>query len=345
VTNKTWKAVSAELLRMGAANEIANSDANGTSRQISRPGSGTGHDPQDAPVDSVPTGAASVGNRHGEKEFHLLTNPAPEKDNIAIRKREGPPPAIGLRSGRDAAAARSPRRSWWRPFFGSSQLKRSDPALIVGDDAFAEVVGEFVILATRVRQASVEHGKRVILITSAVAGEGRSFVALNLAAILADANTPVVLVEADLRNPVLHRSLQVGPSLGLLAYLTKGAELTDCLYPTRLPGLKLLPAGGVAGFAPGVFASSRTRVCIDAIRALDSQPYILIDAPPVLAAPEVQILASVSDTLMMVVAANSTPRSALLKALETIKDTPLFGVVLNRFEMPFSAARAVRSAT
>jgi Mrp family chromosome partitioning ATPase len=152
-------------------------------------------------------------------------------------------------------------------------------------------------------------------------------------------------VDADLRNPVLHRSLHVEPSRGLLAYLAKGAELADCLYPTRLPGLKLLPAGGVAGFAPGVFASSRTRGCIDAIRALDSQPYVLIDAPPVLAAPEVQILASVSDTLMMVVAANSTPRSAFLKALETIKGTPLFGVVLNRFEMPFSAARAVRNAT
>lgn len=188
-----------------------------------------------------------------------------------------------------------------------------------------------------------EHSKRVILLTSALRQEGKSFVAINLASSLATAQTPVVLVDADCRAPSVHRALNLTPLAGLLTYLEGRAPLAECLHQTHIPGLTVLPAGAVGAGNPEAFAGPRMRRLVEELRVLNPAPhYILFDAPAVMAAPETRILSRLTDAGLLVVAANVTPRKMLSQTIEMLKPLPFCGVVFNRFELPYSVARTVR---
>jgi protein-tyrosine kinase len=237
---------------------------------------------------------------------------------------------------------RSASRSWWHRLLGRSDIARDDLGLIAQREGFAEGNEQFALLATRLRRWVEEQHKRIVLVTSAVPGEGKSFVALNLAAALAEAESDVLLVDADLRKPSLHEWLNVTPSYGLSDYLSGNIELTRCLSSTHLPRLTLLPGGNAPRSGSVGFAGPRLRELVRELRALNPRPLVLFDAPAILTAPEVQILADLLDAVMIVVAANKTSRAVFLKALDAVKETPFFGAVLNRFEVPFSATRAVR---
>jgi protein-tyrosine kinase len=233
-------------------------------------------------------------------------------------------------------------RSWWSRLLRRADTVPDESGLIAHREGLAESNQQFALLASRLRRWAEEQNKRTILITSALPAEGKSFVALNLATALAEAESDVLLVDADLRRPSLHGCLNVTSSYGLSEYLSGNIDLACCLNPTYLPRLTLLPGGNTPRSGSSVFAGLRLRELVRSLRALSSAPLVLFDAPPILTAPEVQILADFLDAVMIVVAANRTPRAVFLKALESVKETPLFGVVLNRFEPSFSAARAVR---
>jgi Mrp family chromosome partitioning ATPase len=84
---------------------------------------------------------------------------------------------------------------------------------------------------------------------------------------------------------------------------------------------------------------------LDAARALEPSHLIVLDSSAGLAAPEVQILANLVDATLLVAAANRTSRSKILEVADLLKSAPLFGVVLNRFEAPFSTLKTNRRAS
>ncbi|MGH7934535.1 MAG: CpsD/CapB family tyrosine-protein kinase [Candidatus Binataceae bacterium] len=246
-------------------------------------------------------------------------------------------------SGRKPLDSARSSRPWWRRLSGRTEAGRSLPALLAPGGEYAAGTAQFALLASRLQRWSAEQGKRVVLVTSAVAGEGKSFVAVNLAIILADLGSRVVLVDADLRTPALDRCLGLNPPQGLADYLAGDVELLECLYSTNMPRLTLLAAGKVAPSSARALADSRTRDCIQVLRSLEPPHLVLIDSPSILSAAEVQILASLTDAAMIVVAANRTPRAAVQNALRAINGASLFGIVFNRFELTLSASRAART--
>ncbi len=215
------------------------------------------------------------------------------------------------------------------------------PLIRTGRDAQV-ATEQFQVLRTFIEDWVAEHSKRVILLTSALRQEGKSFVAINLAASLASPETPVVLVDADCRAPSVHRAFNLTPIAGLLTYLEGRATLADCLHQTHIPGLSVLPAGGVGIGNPEAFAGTRMRNLVEELRALDPPHYVLFDAPAALAAPETRILARLTDAGLLVVAANMTARRFVTQTTEMLQPLPFCGVVFNRFELPYSAARTVR---
>ena len=247
------------------------------------------------------------------------------------------------RSDRNPLSIPTVRRSWWRQLFGTAGAERSLPALVPG--SYCSGAAPFALLASRLQRWSTKEGKRAMLVTSAVAGEGKSFVAVNLATTLADLGSRVVLVDADLRTPSLDRCLGLNLPKGLAAYLAGEMELAACLYPTRVPRLTLLPAGNITSSSTRALADVRARDCIQALLNLEPPHLVLVDSPSILNAAEVQILAGLTDSVMMVVAANRTPRAAIRNALHAINETSLFGVIFNRFELPLSASRATRATS
>ena len=213
------------------------------------------------------------------------------------------------------------------------------PRLIVSQESLSRAAEQFQVLRANIESWAAERNQRVILVTSAVPGEGRSFVALNLAVALSRAGSNVLLIDADLRNPSLHVPFNLVPLSGLLPYLEAKVEFAASITETREPRLRLIAAGGVTLSAPEILAGLRMKSLIERARQLQPPHIVLIDAPAAAAGAEAQILSKLVDGTLLVVAANRTPRAAVTKTLELIKGVPLFCAVLNRFEFSYSSSR------
>lgn len=233
----------------------------------------------------------------------------------------------------------------WSRLARGSVSEEDGPPLIINKLEFAGAKEQIQILQTRIEKWRADTGKRTLLISSAIYNEGKSFVALNLAAAYASLRTPVLLVDANLRSPSLHRPLGVSSRDGLGACLGGAREFSGCIYQTGIPGLTFIPAGDINGSIIRLFAESRMLDFLDAARALEPSHLIVLDSSAALAAPEVQILANLVDATLLVAAANRTSRSKILEVADLLKSAPLFGVVLNRFEEPFSTLRTNRRAS
>jgi capsular exopolysaccharide synthesis family protein len=236
------------------------------------------------------------------------------------------PSAADDRPARDEGAAGGVRPA---PSYGAG------PALIVGNDRYGAANDRIRVLSARLQALAAERDRHLFAVTSALAGEGKSFVALNLAVSLAQNGMRVLLIDTDLRTPSLHRTLRLSPLNGLLSYLTERIDFESSMQVTGLPGLTLIPAAA-APSAPELFACPRMRKFIAAARAAYARDYVVIDCPPALAAPETQIVAQLADALVMVIAANRTPRHAVARALDQLAGCEIAGLVLNRFEPSYS---------
>jgi protein-tyrosine kinase len=241
--------------------------------------------------------------------------------------------------------SRSERFAWlWSRLTGRAVSKEDGPPLIINKSKFTGANEPIQILQTQIERWSAETGKRMLLVASALPNEGKSFIALNLAAACASPQTPVLLIDANLRTPSLHRTLGITSTNGLGPYLNNIGGFTGCLHQTNIPGLTFIPVGSFSGSPIRVFANSRMNDFLNSARALQPSHLILIDSSAALTAAEVQILASQVDASLLITAANRTSRAAVLGAADLLKSAPILGVVLNRFEAPFSRLRTIGRA-
>lgn len=224
----------------------------------------------------------------------------------------------------------------------SSAAHVRGPALVVGrcDPNYRKVVEQFHLFAVGMQNWATKNHKCVFILTSAVSGEGKSFTAINLAASLARIGNRVMLIDADLRSPTLHRAFNLAPVRGLLSYLTEQANFSSCLHPTQIPGLLLVPADGASYTPIEALAGPRMREFIGEARSLAPPHFVIIDAPAAAAVPESQILNGLSDAIVLVVSANSTPRALVRQTIDKTAGTPIYGIAFNRFELPHSAVRS-----
>jgi len=218
----------------------------------------------------------------------------------------------------------------------SSVADKHPPVLLRSGAQPNKASGEFQVLSIIVQELAVEKDLRVVLISSSMPHEGKSFVSVNLAASIARLGNSVTLIDADLRTPTLEAAFRITPEAGLMTYLLGKADLTSCVSRTSVPGLRVVTTGGSTNSAPELFAGSGMKSFLAAVKGADPSGLILIDSPPILAASETRILASMADSLIVVVGANQTPRATVSRALAMVKDIPLLGLVLNRFQPPHS---------
>lgn len=172
----------------------------------------------------------------------------------------------------------------------------------------------------------------LIMVASAMAGEGKSFTALNLALSLAlEKDLRVLLVDADVAKPQLSHVLGLGKARGLLdALREEKLDVESLLYPTDVPTLSFLPAGADAGGATELLSSSRMERIAALLGQHDSQRIVVIDSPPLLQTTEATALARVAGQIVVVVRAESTAQPVLLDALKTLDGHPAVSLVLNQ---------------
>jgi len=178
----------------------------------------------------------------------------------------------------------------------------------------------------------------VVLVTSAVPGEGKTFTALNLAlSIVKDRAMRVVLVDADVARPGLTPALGMQGARGLNDVLDDPAlGIEAATYRTTVDGLFFVPAGRWNEHSPEFFAGERmSQVLADLVRRV-SVGVIIFDSPPLLATNEAQAITRLVGQVLMVVSADTTEQRAVTEALSLIDPSTPVSAVLNRVEPSFT---------
>jgi receptor protein-tyrosine kinase len=207
----------------------------------------------------------------------------------------------------------------------------------------SQIADEFrVIKRPIIRNARDSAGPRVeranlVMVTSAIPSEGKSFVALNLAMSIAlEVDSTVLLVDSDIANPCVMKMLHLPQgSKGLLDLLTStDTKLPDVLLRTNVEKLSLLPSGTAHGRATEMLASETMASLLEEIASRYRDRIVVFDSPPLLATTEARALASHMGQIVMVVEADRTTQVLVEHALETIESCPLVMMVLNKAPRP-----------
>jgi len=177
----------------------------------------------------------------------------------------------------------------------------------------------------------VAHGN-LIMVTSAIAGEGKSFTAINLAmSIATELDNTVMLVDADVARPSVLRVLGLPAGPGLLDLLNDGStDLSNMLLKTNIDKLTILPSGTPHARATELLASDAMTRLLKDMASRYSDRIIIFDSPPLLLTTEARVLASQMGQVVMVVEAEKTLQTDVLSALATIEACPIKLMVLNK---------------
>lgn len=197
-----------------------------------------------------------------------------------------------------------------------------------------EFVETFNALRANIRFAATEKKYQKIVITSSIAGEGKSTVAINLAIAFAQNNNRVVLVDCDLRKPSLQKFLNIDNSaLGLTTALAGLAKIEQCITHLTEMGIDVVTSGPVPPNPAELIGSAKLAEIIDTLAK--EYEYILFDTPPVSLLTDAAVLAKVSDGVIFVVRHHFTKIGMALLAktnLELVGAT-VIGSVLNDFRV------------
>jgi protein-tyrosine kinase len=172
----------------------------------------------------------------------------------------------------------------------------------------------------------------VIMVTSSVAGEGKTFSSLNLAlSIACEKDFSVLLVDADVAKRHVTRAFGADDRAGLTDALSDGARHPEQLVlGTAIDGLSFLPAGRRQELGPELFASERMIEVINQLRAADPRRILLFDTSPLLATNESQVLSKLVDQVVLVVRAESTTQPMVLEAANLLDRSKEIRCILNQ---------------
>jgi capsular exopolysaccharide synthesis family protein len=189
------------------------------------------------------------------------------------------------------------------------------------------VVDQFRKLGGVLHQAQLEHGTRTVTVASAVASEGKTLTAVNLAATLASSyRRRVLLIDADLRGPSVHATLRCPVAPGVSDVLAGNAG-PDLPAIEITPGFFVLTAGTKTRDPISAISSEQFRQLLaDAAAAFD---WVVLDIPPVGSLPDAGLLTAMSDTTVLVVQTGSAAYPVMQRAAEAVGPDRIIGVVLN----------------
>ena len=191
---------------------------------------------------------------------------------------------------------------------------------------------EYARLHADIERASSPSRCFVVGVTSAVYGEGKTTVAMNLAGTIAQNSTQrVALVDCNLRNWDLQTRLNLPPCAGLVDILEGGEDdLTNVVQKTELENFTIVPAGRAAANPARLARSPRLAEVMSALRMAND--FMVVDMAPILPVADTRVLAKSVDGIIVVVRAGVTPREIVSRAIEAVGNDRVLGVVLNGTE-------------
>jgi len=198
----------------------------------------------------------------------------------------------------------------------------------------SQMAESYRALRTSLLLSSLGAPPKVIMVTSAMPQEGKTTTSINTAIVLAQKGVRVLLVDADLRRPGVHKALGMGSRSGLSNVLTGSADVQQAITRSPLiPSLYVLPAGTPPPNPAELLASANMR---DLIETLSSQyDHIVIDTPPTLSVTDAVVLSTRADAVVLVIRSGRTTKQALRRARELLVrvNARVTGVLLNAVDL------------
>lgn len=183
-------------------------------------------------------------------------------------------------------------------------------------------------LRTSILFSTPGHAPRILLVTSALPSEGKTITAANLATVMAKAEPQVLLVDADLRRPTLHRIFNVPKEPGLTSFLVGETDELP-FVPTLVPNLFIIPSGPITPNPSELLGSTRMEELLR--RAQEQFGLVIVDSPPVMSVTDAAILSTKVEGVLLVVKAEAVPRKAAMDAVGHLQEfkAPILGTILN----------------
>ena len=200
---------------------------------------------------------------------------------------------------------------------------------IEGNGQNTPLAEAFHELRTSVLLSTAKHPPRTLLVTSAKGGEGKTTVAANLAVSLAQLGEKVLLIDADLRRPSLHKFFGVANTSGLVNFLTGSPDWRSLLSQAAPIGLFVLPSGPVPPNPADLLSSEYMPVLIR--EATKEYKFVVLDSPPLLNLADSRVLATLVDGVILVVGGGITPRELVHRAYASAVDagSHVLGATIN----------------
>jgi capsular exopolysaccharide synthesis family protein len=198
----------------------------------------------------------------------------------------------------------------------------------------SQMAESYRALRTSILLTSIGAPPKTILVTSALPQEGKSTTSINCAIVLAQKDSRVLLIDADLRRPSIHKTLGLGPKMGLSDVLTGNATLQQVIMRSPVsPSLFILPAGTPPPNPAELLASSNMRDILAALR--EQYDHIVIDTPPTLSVTDAVVMSPSADAVILVIRSGQTTKQALRRSRELLVrvNARVAGVLLNAVDL------------
>ena len=201
--------------------------------------------------------------------------------------------------------------------------------LITMDRKPAYADESFRSIRTQLDFLSIPSPIKTVLVTSAVAESGKSFVAANLAMVMAQSGRDVILLDADLRRPQLHSIFQCSQSPGLTTAISKPIPIEEVLHETPVSQLKIVPSGPLPPNPVELLASAKARETLDLLS--QQANLVILDCAPAIAVTDPILLSRYVDGVLYIVRPGHNSRKADRRAIELLTQVHarILGVVIN----------------
>jgi capsular exopolysaccharide synthesis family protein len=198
----------------------------------------------------------------------------------------------------------------------------------------SEVSEAYRALRTSVLLSAFGKAPKVLLLTSPLPQEGKSTTSVNLGIVLAQKGGRVLIVDADLRRPNIHRTFGVGSTAGLSTVLAGSDTFEKAAIPSPiLPNLTILPAGPTPPQPSEMLGSPMMRELV--ARWAQEYDHVIIDSPPVLSVTDAVLLSSVADAVILVIRSGQTTKEALRRSRNLLAqvNARVLGIVMNAVDL------------
>jgi len=204
--------------------------------------------------------------------------------------------------------------------------------LIVHEEAKSPIAEAYRTLRTNIQFSKLDGELKTIMFTSSGPGEGKSTTIANTSVALAQSGKQVILMDCDLRKPVLHKIFGK-KNRGLTNVLVEEVQVQDFLQDTEIENLRILTSGPIPPNPSELLGSSKMQELLDYLKT--QADYLIIDVPPVIAVTDACVLASKVDGITLVVNSGTIRPEMAQKAKDLLikANGQILGVILNRVEI------------